>query len=320
MVTVRRASERRWSEEARPARAAHGEDASLAGASTGWGAGRAVALLGCLVLAAIPVRVAVGEERAGETAPADGPARIRDNLFLLEEAYNQEPGVIQHIQVFQLGTDSRAWTWTFTEEWPVPDDLNQFSVTLPVVGPSGLDNAGLGDVLLNWRFQAVGAGGKGHVAIAPRVSLVTPSGDPSKGTGRGAFGVQLNLPVSVEAGPWLVLHANGGTTIVVDAESPGGARTDTAVDANAGLAIVGQPLPWLNPLVEVSYVSAAEVGDTGTSRGHELIVNPGVRFAIDHRASGLQVVPGIGVPMRAWPADEFEVFVLACLSLEHPAF
>ena len=49
---------------------------------------------------------------------------VQDNSFLIEEAYNQEPGVVQHI--FNLtgsrdkmrGPDDRAWTFTFTQEWP----------------------------------------------------------------------------------------------------------------------------------------------------------------------------------------------------------
>jgi len=46
--------------------------------------------------------------------------RIEDNSFLIEEAYNQDPGVIQHISSFQYMKD-HTWIYTFTDEWPVPD-------------------------------------------------------------------------------------------------------------------------------------------------------------------------------------------------------
>jgi len=36
---------------------------------------------------------------------AEEPKKIRDNSFLLEEAYNQEEGVIQHIQSLQYMKD-----------------------------------------------------------------------------------------------------------------------------------------------------------------------------------------------------------------------
>src|SRR6266508_301550 len=46
----------------------------------------------------------------------DGP--IQDNSFLIEEAYNQEPGVIQHINTFARARGG-GWGYSFTEEWPV---------------------------------------------------------------------------------------------------------------------------------------------------------------------------------------------------------
>src|SRR4029077_1654514 len=46
---------------------------------------------------------------------------IQDNSFFIEEAYNQEPGVVQHI--FNLPIDftngSREIAPSFTQEWPV---------------------------------------------------------------------------------------------------------------------------------------------------------------------------------------------------------
>lgn len=264
----------------------------------------------------------VGKPGAATAPPAataeSGVPRIRDNLFLLEEAYNQEPGVIQHIQVFQIGTRSRDWIYSFTEEWPVPDDLNQLSVTLPVVGVGGTGTVGLGDVLLNWRIQAIGLGGKGRVAVAPRLSVVFPSGSVSRGHGRGAFGIQLNFPASIEAGRWFVIHVNVGTTLLFDAEDTGRTRSEFAVDASAGAAVVWQPLSWFNALVEVAYQNIEDVLPSGSSRAHDLVVNPGIRFAIDHQGSGLQVVPGVSAPMRAYPTGGFEPAVLAYLSFEHP--
>src|SRR5437773_10521171 len=42
---------------------------------------------------------------------------IQDNSFLVEEAYNQEPRVVQHIFGMTRDADHR-WTGTFTQEWP----------------------------------------------------------------------------------------------------------------------------------------------------------------------------------------------------------
>ncbi len=78
---------------------------------------------------------------------------IQDNSFLLEEAYNQEKGVIQHISAFQRLRGGN-WIYTFTEEWPVTSQRHQLSITLPVLG---LDSRrGLGDIALNYRYTPRG--------------------------------------------------------------------------------------------------------------------------------------------------------------------
>src|SRR5690349_21260072 len=81
---------------------------------------------------------------------------IMDNSFLVEEAYNQEAGVVQHIftaaySVDQLGgPDDKIWNLTFTQEWPVFSQTHQFSYTVPYSysRSGGLSDDGFGDVLL----------------------------------------------------------------------------------------------------------------------------------------------------------------------------
>ncbi len=252
-------------------------------------------------------------------AGAGAQERIRDNLFLLEEAYNQEPGVIQHISVFQAAPRTREWSYSFTEEWPVLTDLHQLSVTLNVSGLPAGGSASFGDLLVNYRLQALGLGGVGAVAMAPRLSLVLPTGSVSRGTGRGAIGVQVALPISIEMGRYFVTHLNAGVTVTPSAHAPGG-RTETALDTAAGAAVVWQPTPWVNPLVEVAYLNAKELTATGSRRAGSLVVNPGVRVAVDVPGTGLQIVPGVGTPIRAWPGRQREVGVIGYLSFEHPAF
>jgi hypothetical protein len=78
---------------------------------------------------------------------------IADNSFLLEEAYNQEHRVVQHISTFARPFGGGDWLYTFTQEWPVPAQRHQVSVTVPVQTRGG--STGFGDVGLNYRFQAV---------------------------------------------------------------------------------------------------------------------------------------------------------------------
>src|ERR1700693_4022087 len=65
-----------------------------------------------------------------DPTPAAEPG-IQDNSFLVEEAYNQNFGVVQHISSFTRFFDSKDWNYTFTQEWPVPGDArHQLSYTL----------------------------------------------------------------------------------------------------------------------------------------------------------------------------------------------
>ena len=234
-----------------------------------------------------------------ELAAQQGPPPIADNSFLIEEAYNQEAGVVQHISAWHRSLRSAAWAYTFTQEWPVVVQRHQLSFTLPIerFGAGGATVTGLGDIAINYRYQLAGGGG-GAVAVAPRISLVTPTGSESKGLGSGAFGVQVNLPVSVTLAPQFVAHGNAGwsTTAGVD-------------EYGLGASVVWLTRPTFNVLVEAVW-SRVEGG------GEALVVNPGMRWAHNF-ASGLQIVPGLAVPIGVGPSrGERGAFLY--LSFEHP--
>src|SRR4030095_4060822 len=123
-------------------------------------------------------------------APAQDPPEIQDNSFLIEEAYNQEFGVVQHINTFMRLWNSDDWVYTFTQEWPVPGDpRHQFSYTLAAVHPGDVtpQSTGFGDTLLNYRYQLVGSG-ETRVAFSPRLSLLLPTGNSAVGRGVGGTG------------------------------------------------------------------------------------------------------------------------------------
>jgi hypothetical protein len=251
----------------------------------------------------------------GPPGAAEETKKIRDNSFLLEEAYNQERGVVQHIQAFQYMKD-RSWTYSFVQEWPVPKETHQLSYTIPVSHfHDGETETGIGDVLLNYRYQAIL---KDPVALAPRLSLILPTGNHEKGLGSGAVGFQANLPLSVELSEKWVTHWNLGLTFVPEARGANGGRTDT-VGLNYGAGIVYLLSENLNLLVEAVGNSNETVeGDGLAKREHAFFINPGLRFALNFK-SGLQIVPGIAMPIGVGPSGgEYGAFLY--LSLEHPLF
>ncbi len=243
---------------------------------------------------------------------ADGP--IQDNSFLIEEAYNQEPGVIQHISSFNRSKQTGAWAYSLTEEWPVLGQTHQASVTLNFADLQGPNGRGIGDVLLNYRLQAVGDGEK-PVAFAPRLSLVLPTGDASRGLGGGGAGLEVNLPLSVVLADRFVSHFNLGGRYVPSA------RTDSGGSGELTTFSIGQSLIWLahqnfNFMVEMLYSLTDIAARSGSVRTESLIVNPGVRAAINF-ASGLQIVPGIAMPVGVGPSRG-QTGLFFYLSFEHP--
>lgn len=248
-----------------------------------------------LLLAATPLAA----QTAADTAR---PAPIQDNSFLVEEAYNQEPGVVQHINTFQGASKGGDWEYTFTQEWPLFSQRHQVGFTLPLTDVG--TGAGIGDLALNYRLQLVGSG-EAPLALSPRVSLLLPTGESGRGSDR--TGVQLNLPLSVVLAPAWVAHTNAGATRYLRHDDDAG-DTDVAL----GQSVVWLARPRLNLLLEGTWTRA----DVGGADEDEFVLSPGVRGAVDF-ASGLQVVPGVAVPVRVGPGEaEWSVFLY--LSLEHP--
>ncbi|MGA9814443.1 MAG: hypothetical protein WBQ64_16785, partial [Terriglobales bacterium] len=86
------------------------------------------------------------QDPASTTTPG-----IQDNSFLVEEAYNQNFGVVQHISSFTRFFDSKDWNYSFTQEWPAPgDERHQLSYTLVALHSGAFpgSGAGFGDVFL----------------------------------------------------------------------------------------------------------------------------------------------------------------------------
>lgn len=245
------------------------------------------------------------------------PPAIQDNSFLVEEAYNQEKGVVQHINTFSYYADSHDWSYTFTQEWPVGGQRHQFSYTLSSVRPGAFASkgAGMGDALLNYRYQLLGSGDT-RVALAPRLSLILPSGNSDLGHGYGGTGLQSSLPLSLVLHPKLVSHWNAGATFVPRAHNSNGDRAATW-SYNAGQSFIWLAHPRFNVMLETYYLNAQTVagpGKTGWSKA--LFLNPGIRWAYNF-SNGLQIVPGLAVPLGVGPsAGEKGMFVY--LSFEHP--
>lgn len=146
---------------------------------------------------------------------AEESKKIQDNSFLLEEAYNQEAGVVQHIQSFMYMKKSKDWVYAFTQEWPFPDETHQLSYTVPMVRLTDPSNAsGIGDIALNSWPTAGSLEAKtdvrpfgGH-AMSCRNAALPPCNGASQG--RAIFREQLrvcgiHVVIGIEAGEYSVV-------------------------------------------------------------------------------------------------------------------
>src|SRR4051812_35883797 len=101
------------------------------------------------------ITLAFSEKAAGAARNVDG---IRDNSFFIEEAYNQDAGVVQHIMnvVYgydhSTGHDQNRLDLAFTQEWPLFSQTHQISYTLlySLEKTGGMTRNGLGDLFLNY--------------------------------------------------------------------------------------------------------------------------------------------------------------------------
>jgi hypothetical protein len=218
---------------------------------------------------------------------------IADNSFLIEEAYNQEQGVVQHIGTWLRTLSGSPWIFTFTQEWPLGSQAHQLSYSIPFQRASRY--SGFGDVAINYRYQLLAA--DAPVAFAPRVSLLIPTGSEARRLGSGSLGAQLNLPLSAKLGSAVVSHWNAGVTAIPDVTT-----------YNLGGSVIWLASPVFNILCEAVWLEQ----NTGQ---RSMILNPGVRWAHNF-ASGLQIVPGVAYAIGVGPSRG-EQSAFFYLSFEH---
>jgi hypothetical protein len=251
----------------------------------------------------------------GSPLAAQSPPPIQDNSFLIEEAYNQEWGVVQHISLFARGRD-RSWSYTFTQEWPYRGQRHQLSYTVPLLHSNGPGSStGPGDMVLNYRLQLLGKGDS-PLWIAPRLSLTLPTGRWQAGRSDGVVGWQVALPMSLQVSERFATHLNAGFSLYPRARAENGDRA-TLASYSAGASVLFYLTPSINLMMESIAEDSPEVSGPGqTVRQTSVFVSPGIRWAHNFQ-SGLQIVPGLAYT-RGLGAASDDSRLLLYLSFEHP--
>ena len=255
---------------------------------------------------------------AAQGSDSNRPYEITDNSFFVEEAFNQEPGVVQTIYGGAFLQDS-GWGISFTQEWPAPNMRHQLSFTVPFSGVDGRD--GIGDIALNYRYQLLEEG-PGRPAIAPRLSLLVPSGDQSRGLGVSGLGLQVNLPVSKQVRDFY-FHGNAGFSWRPSADSAmfPSASLVAAPDVTLFTPFVGGSTiyrlrPMVNLMLESVFTWQDDVVAPGRSeRSFGSILSPGVRGGWN--VGEKQIIVGTALPIF-WANDSTDVGFFTYFSFEGP--
>lgn len=261
---------------------------------------------GATGLAYLAVVLLLTRPAAAQTAPAAEPFAITDNSFFVEEAFNQERGVVQNIFIWEQ-TRGGGWDGSFTQEFPAPAMRHQLSYTIPFDGGAG--GAHVGGTLLNYRFQALEES-PSRPAIAPRVSVILPTGRAADFGDRP--GLQLNLPVSKQFGD-VYAHANFGVTRLMGV--PLGAKETSLTSPQVAGSVVYRLRPMLNLMLEGAVELADTVVGATTARERTVLVSPGLRGGWNFGKK--QLVIGAAVPVTT-AGSESSVAVLGYFSYELP--
>ena len=267
----------------------------------------------CCILFIIQFSVSAQETKKSEFSKA-----IEDNSFFIEEAYNQEYRVVQHINNLKYSLDpSHDFEYSFTQEWPVVSQKHQFSYTLGFSSLNAGDVKGLNDILLNYRYQLTGH--DDFVDMAPRFSLIIPTGNSTKGLGNGVVGYQFDLPLSKRVTNSLAIHANIGYTLLPSVKSID--LYNITHKNNLSIINFGASAIWLvtyktNLMLEALYNISKEVtGNIKLINTGQTIISPGIRHAIEIK--NLEIVPGFALPVTI-QNGKAGLAAFLYLSFEHP--
>ena len=240
---------------------------------------------------------------------------IQDNSFFVEEAYNQEPGVVQHILNVPINfiNGSREITPSFTQEWPVFSQTHQFSYTIPYAFTE--EDNGMEDMRLNYRLQAL-TEDEWTPAFAPRLSLVLPTGDQDKGLGTGVVGYETNLPFSKIISDRWTLHFNAGISVFPNA------RDRHLTNYNLGASAIYAVSRDFNLMLETvagwnEDIAEGELAPEPTvDRATTALVSPGARYAFN-LPNDAQLVVGVALPIGL-TSDSPDWGMFFYCSFEHP--
>lgn len=234
-----------------------------------------------------------------------GQPAFEDNSFLLSEAINQEKGIMQFVNNFYFdNVKGGNFLYSFTHQIPLGSERHQFGYSLFYYfgneTTSATKGGGFGDIDLSYQFMATGK--KAWAMVVPSFTLIVPTA--KDGYGSGGLGEKLEVFITKRWSHQVVTHYNFGYTYISSADLYVSTLTGSQVVGferdieykNMGASVIWYPRRKFNLFVEYVSNFLTDITTTGSlSHTHQLTINPGLRFAIDHKF--MQIVPGVSAPV-----------------------
>ena len=241
---------------------------------------------------------------------------IEDNSMFIEEAYNQENKVVQHISNFVFLPNLKDnFQYAFTQEWPAFGLDHQLSYTFQYISIGNeAEINGIGDLFINYRYQL--SYKENFAACSPRLSIIIPTGNKNTGLGTGSWGMQVNIPVSKRWTNHFINHFNIGSTILFNLKKEEINYSKSQINYFAGLSSIWLISEKFNLMLEcITNIIANPDYNNTDSYTNTTILAPAFRYAINIKK--LQIVPGISIPFSIAKNSKTEVGGFFYLSFEH---
>lgn len=223
-------------------------------------------------------------------------AVIEDNSFYLEEGFNQDAGMVQFIQSYEMSTRVSQGLYDLTIEMPITDKVHQWSYGFEALNKGNEGRQDIGDSVLSYRYQSLNRDG---YLMAERFGLILPTGSVEHETSNGVLGLDFKYAATIPVATLWMNHWNVGSRIL-----PNSKRFKQKVrvsEQEYSLATSGVYLysDHLNLILEAIFTNFNGFGDEGEKITENAItLNPGIRVDFDIDWNATQVVPGISFPAR----------------------
>lgn len=243
---------------------------------------------------------------------------FEDNSFLIEEAYNQESGVVQHIATLKneretvRGNRTSNTAFSFSQEWPIFGQRWQFAYGVKLFNvdfedrdstASFVATLGVQQLDLSLRYQAI-SGDDSPIAVAPELGFTKRN----EHKGRKDSGVGFTIPASARLSKRLAAHANLSLASFPFSDRP-----------QSVFLIGGSGIFAAHRRVHLLFEALAESERTKLGNGSftetVTILSPGLRMELSSTSRG-QWIAGFALP-TTYREDENNAGFFLYFSFEH---